>query len=118
MRCLGCNADYPESEIKRLKESARKILDMPEDRATAERGNPLRHGVTAGYALGRCKAVAGSEDVQHPRAFADVALMPPPPPRDQCSLPNPRLITAGAALDRDGGGGSAWRDMLERGGGS
>ena len=68
------------------------ILDMPEDRATAERGNPLRHGVTAGYALGRYKAVTGSEDVQHPRAFADVALMPPPPPRDQCSLPNPRLI--------------------------
>ena len=97
--------DYPESEIKRLKESARKILDMPEDRATAERGNPLRHGVTAGYALGRYK-------------FADVALMPPPPPRDQCSLPNPRLITAGAALDRDGGGGSAWRDMRERGGGA
>ena len=109
MRCLGCNADYPESEIKRLKESARKILDMPEDRAIAERGNPLRHGVTAGYALGRYKAVAGSEDVQHPRAFADVALMPPPPPRDQCSLPNAPHHRWRCAGPR---GGGAWRDML------
>ena len=93
LKCISCGANYPEAEIRQQKATTRQVLDKPEDLATAERQNPHRLGTMAGYACGRYKAVV--EDLaqtSHPAAFEAVALMPPPPPKEQCSLPDQRML--------------------------
>ena len=91
-RCLGCGAHCPSAAVALAKEDARRVLSQAQTLGVAEKDNPFRAGVLGGYALGRYKAVAEDGGAQHPAAFADVALMPPPPPRDKCSLPDSRLL--------------------------
>ena len=89
-KCIACNRQFSKAGITAAKDSARRILDQPETIATAAAANPLRQGTMAGYACGRYKAV--SEAVSHPKAFDEVEHMPPPPPRELCSLPDQRLL--------------------------
>ena len=78
------------AEIRAAKEDAAAVLSEPHDLAKAAQANPYRLGTMAGYACGRFKAVA--EQASHPKAFERVALMPPPPPQKDCTLPDQRLL--------------------------
>ena len=63
--------------------------------ANATRENPHRLGVLAGYGFGRYSAVAGDGIQAHPAAFSELAAadkLPPLPPREECSLPDARML--------------------------
>ena len=100
-KCLGCGAPYPESAIAMAKADARRVLSHAQTLGEAQKDNPYREGVMSGYGLGRYSAVAGEGLSAHPAAFEPVALMPPPPPCEECSLPDTRMLgivlTEGAA---------------------
>ena len=93
-RCINCAQKFPEECAERAKKSARMVLDEPHTLGKAAEGNEYRGGVIAGYAYGRIRAVAEEGDRPHPAAFAreHVALMPPRPAQEECSLPDERVL--------------------------
>ena len=88
MHCLGCKAAFPEEAIAKVKHDAKATLEQPYDLATATEANPHRLGTMAGYVGGRIATVR--EDLAcHPAAFEELKpLLPAPPSRDKCKLPN------------------------------
>ena len=87
--CISCASPFPKDKIELAKASAQRVLNKPEDLATAAKANPLRLGTLAGYAVARYKAVKEEDEpLAHPAAFAEVEEMPPPPDRSLCSLPD------------------------------
>ena len=74
--------------IAEVKRDAKATLEQPYDLATAAEANPHRLGTMAGYVGGRIATVA-EEQASHPAAFEELRpLLPPPPAREECRLPN------------------------------
>lgn len=110
-RCIGCGSKFPEDGVRAAKKSAHRVLQEPHDLAKATAGNPYRLGAIAGYGLGRIQAVAEDGDRPHPAAFGTdhVAIMPPRPPKEACSLPDQRVL----AIKVVAYGAAAWPDDSE-----
>jgi hypothetical protein len=108
-RCVQCFAPYPKDLVHTAKESARRVLNTPSHLGIANKENPHRLGVLSGYGLGRYKAVKEQMD-EHPAAFGAVeaGALPPPPPTDECSLPDQRLLAITVSE-----GQAAWPDEAD-----
>ena len=95
LRCIGCNAHTPPAMLNEIKASAKRALSQASDLGTAAKENPHRLGAMGGYVLGRYQAVAGEGLQQYPAAFREAATqgtLPLLPAREQCSLPDKRML--------------------------